>query len=167
MTRNTRIVLASRPTGEVKPENFRVETTELPALADGQILTRNLFLSLDPYMRPRMTEMNSYTPPFELGATLTGGAVAEVIDSKNPRYQNGDHIIGMLGWEQHSLSDGRLLRKLDPKAAPLTAHLGILGMPGYTANSSGAFSVFCRLVCTASGPSLRERAPFPPAIVSM
>lgn len=133
MTRNTRIVLASRPTGEVTSGNFRLETAELPALADGQILTRNLLLSLDPYMRPRMTEMNSYTPPFELGATLTGGAVAEVIDSKNPRYQRGDHIIGMLGWEQHSVSDGRLLRKLDPKAAPLTAHLGILGMPGYTA----------------------------------
>ena len=133
MTGNARIVLASRPSGNVTLQNFRVETVALPALADGQILTRNLLLSLDPYMRPRMSELRSYTPPFELGAVLTGGVVAEVIDSKNPRYQPGEHVMGMLGWEQHSLSDGRALRKLDPGAAPLAAHLGVLGMPGYTA----------------------------------
>ena len=133
MTGNSRIVLASRPSGNVTLHNFRAETVTLPALADGQILTRNLLLSLDPYMRPRMSELRSYTPPFELGAVLTGGVVAEVIDSKNPRYQPGDHVMGMLGWEQHSLSDGRALRKLDPNAAPLAAHLGVLGMPGYTA----------------------------------
>ncbi len=133
MPQNTRIVLASRPQGDVKPENFRRETAAAATPADGHVLVRVIYLSLDPYMRPRMTEMNSYTPPFELGQALTGGAVAEVIESKSDRFRPGDIVMGMFGWEQYSTADARGLRKLDPKAAPLVANLGVLGMPGYTA----------------------------------
>jgi NADPH-dependent curcumin reductase CurA len=97
------------------------------------VLVRVIYLSLDPYMRPRMTEMNSYTPPFELNQPLTGGAVAEVVESKSDRFRAGDIVIGMFGWEQYSIADARLLRKLDANAAPLIANLGVLGMPGYTA----------------------------------
>lgn len=133
MTQNTRIVLASRPQGDVQAQNFRRETVAAATPGDGQVLVRVIYLSLDPYMRPRMTELNSYTPPFELDQPLTGGAVAEVIASKSDRFRAGDIVMGMLGWEQYSLADARLLRKLDPKAAPLVANLGVLGMPGYTA----------------------------------
>ncbi|MGE0153372.1 MAG: NADP-dependent oxidoreductase [Reyranellaceae bacterium] len=133
MTQNIRIVLASRPQGEVQPQNFRRESVVRAAPGDGQVLVRVVYLSLDPYMRPRMTEMNSYTPPFALDQPLTGGAVAEVIESKSERFRPGDIVMGMFGWEQYSVADARLLRKLDAKAAPLVAHLGVLGMPGYTA----------------------------------
>jgi NADPH-dependent curcumin reductase CurA len=133
MTQNNRIVLASRPQGDVQPENFRRETVTAATPAEGHVLVRVIYLSLDPYMRPRMTEMNSYTPPFELGQALTGGAVAEVIESKSDRFRPGDIVMGMFGWEQYSVADARVLRKLDPKAAPLVANLGVLGMPGYTA----------------------------------
>lgn len=133
MPQNTRIVLASRPQAEVMPENFRRETVASAAPADGQVLVRVIYLSLDPYMRPRMTEMNSYTPPFELNQPLTGGAIAEVVESRSDRFRTGDIVIGMFGWEQYSIADARLLRKIDAKAAPLIANLGVLGMPGYTA----------------------------------
>jgi len=132
-TQNIRIVLASRPQGEVSPQNFRRETAAVASPGEGQVLVRVVYLSLDPYMRPRMTEMNSYTPPFEIDRPLTGGAVAEVIESKSDRFRPGDVVIGMFGWEQYSIADARGLRKLDPAAAPLVAHLGLLGMPGYTA----------------------------------
>jgi NADPH-dependent curcumin reductase CurA len=133
MPQNNRIVLASRPQGDVQPENFRRDSVQAASPADGQVLVRVIYLSLDPYMRPRMTEMNSYTPPFELNQPLTGGAVAEVVESKSDRFRTGDIVMGMFGWEQYSIADARLLRKLDPKAAPLIANLGVLGMPGYTA----------------------------------
>ena len=132
-TQNTRIVLASRPQGDVRPENFRRETAAAGEPADGQVLVRVVYLSLDPYMRPRMTEMNSYTPPFELDQPLTGGAVAEVVTSRSDRFRAGDIVIGMFGWEQYSIADARGLRKIEAAAAPLVAHLGLLGMPGYTA----------------------------------
>lgn len=132
-TQNIRIVLASRPQGEVSPQNFRRETAAVASPGEGQVLVRVIYLSLDPYMRPRMTEMNSYTPPFEIDRPLTGGAVAEVVESKSERFRPGDVVIGMFGWEQYSIADARGLRKLDPAAAPLVANLGLLGMPGYTA----------------------------------
>jgi NADPH-dependent curcumin reductase CurA len=133
MPQNNRIVLASRPQGDVQPENFRSDSVASAVPGDGQVLVRVIYLSLDPYMRPRMTEMNSYTPPFELNQPLTGGAVAEVIESKSDRFRAGDIVIGMFGWEQYSIADARLLRKIDARAAPLIANLGVLGMPGYTA----------------------------------
>ena len=91
MTQANQIVLAKRPTGDVTADCFREETVTLPALADGQLLVRGRFLSLDPYMRPRMTEMRSYTPPFELGQPLTGGSVGEVVESRNPEVRQGRH----------------------------------------------------------------------------
>ena len=133
MTDSTQIVLAKRPAGDVTADCFRQETTNLPDLADGQILVRSHFLSLDPYMRPRMTELNSYTPPFELEKPLTAGSVGEVVESRNPRYARGDTVIGMLNWATHTVHDGKGLRKIDPALAPLSAHLGVLGMPSFTA----------------------------------
>ena len=133
MTEATQIVLAKRPAGDVTIDCFRQESVTLPALAEGQVLIRSRFLSLDPYMRPRMTELRSYTPPFELDKPLTGGSVGEVVESKNPRYAKGDTVMGMLNWASHTVHDGKGLRKIDPVDAPLSAHLGVLGMPAFTA----------------------------------
>jgi len=133
MTETLQIVLDKRPSGDVTPDCFREERLDLPPAGDGQVLVRSLCLSLDPYMRPRMTELRSYTPPFELGKPLTGGSVGEVVETKNPRFAKGDIVIGMLNWATHTLHDGKGLRKIDPSAAPLSAHLGVLGMPSFTA----------------------------------
>ena len=133
MTEATQIVLAKRPSGDVTADCFREETVALPALSDGQLLVRGRFLSLDPYMRPRMTEMRSYTPPFALGQPLTGGSVGEVVDSKNPKFAKGDLVIGMLNWATHTVHDGKGLRKIEAGGVPLSAYLGVLGMPAFTA----------------------------------
>lgn len=133
MTDAVQIVLCKRPTGEVTADCFRQESVNLPLPGDGQVLIRSRFLSLDPYMRPRMTELRSYTPPFELDKPLTGGSVGEVVASNNPRFAQGDTVIGMLNWATHTLHDGKGLRKIDPAMAPLSAHLGVLGMPSFTA----------------------------------
>jgi hypothetical protein len=133
MTDARQIVLAKRPQGDVTADCFRSEAVTLPALGEGQILVRSRFLSLDPYMRPRMTELRSYTPAFELDKPLTGGSVGEVVESRNPRYAKGDIVTGMLNWATHTLHDGRGLRKIDATGVPLSAHLGVLGMPSFTA----------------------------------
>ena len=133
MTQVQQIVLAKRPVGDVTLDCFREESANLAEPADGQILVRSRFLSLDPYMRPRMTELRSYTPPFELGKPLTGGSVGEVLESRNPRFAKGDVVIGMLNWATHTLHDGKGLRKIEPDTVPLPAHLGVLGMPSFTA----------------------------------
>ena len=133
MTDAVQIVLAKRPAGDVTADCFRRETIKLPALADGQVLIRSRFLSLDPYMRPRMTETRSYVPPFELDKPLTGGSVGEVIESRNERYAKGDVVMGLLDWATHTVHDGKGLRKIDPNLAALSAHLGVLGMPSFTA----------------------------------
>src|SRR5215467_3738755 len=113
MTQASQIVLAKRPTGDVTPDCFREESVTLPAPADGQLLVRGRFLSLDPYMRPRMTETRSYVPPFALDAPLTGGSVGEVVESKNPKFAKGDTVIGMLNWASHTVHDGKGLRKIE------------------------------------------------------
>ncbi|MBY0239333.1 MAG: NADP-dependent oxidoreductase [Burkholderiaceae bacterium] len=128
-----RIVLASRPRGEVRPENFRLETHEIPAITDGQLLVRNHYLSLDPYMRGRMSEAKSYAAPQSLDETMIGGTVGEVIASHHPGFAVGDCVAGMFGWSEIGVSDGTLLRKVDPKVIPLSAYLGAVGMPGMTA----------------------------------
>jgi NADPH-dependent curcumin reductase len=133
MTDAVQIVLAKRPAGDVTADCCREEKVSLPAPAEGEVLVRSRFLSLDPYMRPRMTELRSYTPPFELDKPLTGGSVGEVVESKNPRFAKGDTVIGLLNWASHTLHDGKGLRKIDAAAAPLSAHLGVLGMPSFTA----------------------------------
>lgn len=128
-----RIVLASRPQGKPTAENFRVEEAELPAIEQGQLLLRVLYLSLDPYMRGRMNDSKSYAAPVGIGEVMVGGTVAEVLQSRHPDYAEGDVVSSYSGWQTHAVSDGRDLRKLDPRAAPLSTALGVLGMPGFTA----------------------------------
>ncbi len=133
MTDVTQIVLAKRPVGDVTPDCFREEKATLPALNDGELLIVSHYLSLDPYMRPRMSELRSYVPPFEIDRPLTGGSVGEVVESSNPKFAKGDTVIGLLNWATHTVHDGKGLRKIDPTAAPLAANLGVLGMPSFTA----------------------------------
>jgi leukotriene B4 12-hydroxydehydrogenase/15-oxo-prostaglandin 13-reductase len=130
---NQRIVLASRPEGWVTPENFRLEKSPLPPLQDGGVLVKNLWLSLDPYMRGRMNEGKSYAAKQEIGEVMIGGTVGEVVDSRNPKFAVGDKVLGMLGWQQYGVSDGKGLSKIDASRAPMSAYLGVLGMPGVTA----------------------------------
>src|SRR6478736_5685622 len=133
MSQGKRIVLASRPVGEPKPSDFRFEDFPVPTPGPGQVLLRTLWLSLDPYMRGRMSEAPSYAAPVGIGKTMVGGTVSEVIASNNPDFAAGDVVLAPTGWQTHAVSDGKGLRKIDPKLAPLSTALGILGMPGMTA----------------------------------
>ena len=128
-----RIVLASRPQGAVAASDFRLETHPVPDIGDGQVLVRNHFLSLDPYMRMRMTDAKSYADPQPLGEVMTGGTAGEVIASRHPKFSVGDKVVGMLGWTEVGVSDGSLLKKVDTSHIPLSAYLGAVGMPGMTA----------------------------------
>lgn len=130
---NRRIVLGSRPDGPVSLANFRLETVPLPPIADGQVLVRNRWLSLDPYMRGRMNEGRSYTAPQPLGQTMGGGTAGEVIESRHPGFAVGDQVVGYLGWQLYGVSDGKGLVKVDTTKIPLSAYLGPVGMPGVTA----------------------------------
>lgn len=133
LTLNQRIVLASRPVGAPTPENFRLEREALPDLADGQILLKTQYLSLDPYMRGRMSDAPSYAAPVEIGEVMTGGAVSRVERSLNPKFHEGDLVVGATGWQSHSISDGRNIIPV-PKGLPSPSMaLGVLGMPGMTA----------------------------------
>lgn len=133
MTTYKRIVLASRPKGEVSSENFRLEEVPVPTIKDGEVLIRNHYLSLDPYMRMRMEDVKSYAAPQPIGETMIGGTVGEIVASKNPKYAVGDKVQGMMGWSEMGVSDGTMLRKLDTTHIPLSAYLGAVGMPGMTA----------------------------------
>ena len=135
-TLNQQILLASRPAGEPTAANFRLVETPLPALADGQVLVRNHFLSLDPYMRGRMNDAKSYAMPQPLDAVMGGGTVGEVIESRHPAFAAGDKVVGMGGWQQYSVVDGGaagMMRKVSDAQIPLSAYLGAVGMPGVTA----------------------------------
>ena len=132
-TKNTRIVLARRPKGAPVAEDFRLETVDMPEPADGQMLLKTLFLSLDPYMRGRMSDAKSYAKPVAIDDVMEGGTVSEVVSSKHPDFRPGDVVLSFSGWQAYALSDGTALRKLDPKAAPVSTALGVLGMPGFTA----------------------------------
>lgn len=129
------IVLASRPEGRPTPANFRLEQVPLPSPAEGEVLLKVLYLSLDPYMRGRMSAAKSYSAPVEIGQAMEGGTVAEVVESRHPGFKAGDIVLSHSGWQSHALAKGEALRKLDPAAAPLTTALGVLGMPGFTAYS--------------------------------
>ncbi|OGB23862.1 MAG: NADP-dependent oxidoreductase [Burkholderiales bacterium RIFCSPLOWO2_02_FULL_57_36] len=133
MTTYQRMVLASRPKGAVTPDNFRLEAAEVPAIKDGEVLVRNHYLSLDPYMRMRMEDVKSYAAPQAIGEVMIGGTVGEIVESKNPKFAVGDKVNGMLGWTEMAVSDGVLLRKVDTTHVPLSAYLGAVGMPGMTA----------------------------------
>ncbi|MGV7206432.1 NADP-dependent oxidoreductase [Oxalobacteraceae bacterium A2-2] len=128
-----RIVLASRPRGPVLPSNFRLETVDIPLVAEGQVLVRNHYLSLDPYMRGRMSNAQSYAARQELDQTMIGGTVGRVVESRHPDFAVGDYVNGMLGWAEMGLADGAQLRKLDAGRIPLPAFLGTVGMPGMAA----------------------------------
>jgi len=130
---NRRIVLASRPSGWVTADNFRLESQPLPALVEGQLRVRNLWLSLDPYMRGRMNEGRSYAAAQPLNETMIGGTAGEVVESRHPKFAIGDEVVGMLGWQEYGISDGAQLKKVDTRQVPLSAYLGPVGMPGATA----------------------------------
>ncbi|OMQ24469.1 NADP-dependent oxidoreductase [Serratia oryzae] len=130
---NRRFVLASRPHGEPVAENFRLETVEIPQPAVGQLLLRTLYLSLDPYMRGRMSDAPSYAAPVQIGQVMVGGTVSRVVSSQHPDFKTGDWVLGYEGWQEYALSDGQGLRNLGTKLNHPSRLLGVLGMPGFTA----------------------------------
>ena len=135
-TMNQRLVLASRPTGKPTATNFRLEQVPLPALADGEVLVRHHYLSLDPYMRARMSDGKSYAQPQPLDAVMIGGTVGEVVESRHSGFRAGDPVVGMGGWQQYSVvaaAQPGALRKVDTTHVPIAAYLGAVGMPGVTA----------------------------------
>src|SRR3954454_24263086 len=128
-----RIVLASRPVGEPKPSDFRLEEFPVSQPGPGELLLRTRFLSLDPYMRGRMSDAPSYAKPVGIGEVMEGGTVNEVVASNNDKFAIGDIVLAHTGWQTHAISNGAGLRKLDPSSAPISTALGVLGMPGMTA----------------------------------
>jgi NADPH-dependent curcumin reductase CurA len=132
---NRQILLASRPQGEPSAENFKLVETPVAPLADGQVLVRHHFLSLDPYMRGRMSDAKSYAAPQPLNEVMIGGTVGEVVESKNAHFKAGDKVVGMGGWQEYAVvgADQRgALQKVDTTHVPLSAYLGAVGMPGVT-----------------------------------
>ncbi len=127
------IVLNSRPVGAPTPGNFRLRESPMPAPAEGEVLLRTLYLSLDPYMRGRMSDAKSYATPVALGDVMVGGTVSRVQVSRHPDFKEGDLVLGFSGWQDHALSDGSGLSKLDAQMKSPSLALGVLGMPGFTA----------------------------------
>src|SRR5437762_7964068 len=127
--KNRQILLASRPSGEPTPDNFRLVEVEVPRPGPGQMLLRTVYLSLDPYMRGRMNAGPSYARPVEVGEVMEGRAVCEVVESRLPGYEPGDIVFAPAGWQEHALSDGKQVRKIDPTLGPISYALGVLGMP--------------------------------------
>ena len=133
---NRQILLDNRPQGEATTSNFRLVSVQTPELGEGQVLVRHHYLSLDPYMRGRMNDGKSYAQPQPLGEVMIGGTVGEVLQSRHPRFQPGDAVVGMGGWQEYSVVDADqpgLLRKVDTTHVPLSYYLGAVGMPGVTA----------------------------------
>ncbi|MGW3999725.1 NADP-dependent oxidoreductase [Amycolatopsis sp. NPDC004772] len=133
MTTATEIRLASRPEGVPTHDNFEIVDTEVPTPGDGQILVRNLVMSVDPAMRGRMKDVKSYAPPFQVGEVMSGGAVGEVVESNVDDVKVGDHVLHQAGWRTHAVLDAGRYVKVDGATAPLSTYLGVLGMPGLTA----------------------------------
>jgi NADPH-dependent curcumin reductase CurA len=133
MTKGLDIRLAKRPNGWPTEENFEIVQAEVPRPAPGQVLVRNLLMSVDPYMRGRMDDVQSYAPPFQVGEPLEGGAVGEVVESTVDDIQPGDTVLHGLGWREYAVLDAHHVVKVDPSVAPLGAYLGVLGMTGLTA----------------------------------
>jgi NADPH-dependent curcumin reductase CurA len=129
--RNNRVLLASRPSGWVSEANFRIEEAPLPQPEHGEVLVRNLWLSLDPYMRGRMSDAKSYVKGVELGEVMVGQTVGEVVASKHEKFKEGDKVLTQLGWQLYGTT--REAMRVDEKRAPLSCYLGVLGMPGMTA----------------------------------
>src|SRR5215204_7012966 len=130
---NLQVLLRRRPQGEPTPEDFEVREAPAPEPAEGEVLVRARWLSLDPYMRGRMSDAKSYAKPVGIGEVMTGGIVGEVVRSNDTKFAPGDLALGMGGWQEYAVLDGKELRKVDPAAAPPSTALGVLGMPGMTA----------------------------------
>src|SRR5215813_254231 len=131
--KNQQIVLASRPSGSPTAETFKFADVDVPKPADSEVLVRTLYLSVDPYMRGRMSDRKSYVPPYAVGEPINGGVVAEVVESNSPAFEPSDIVTGYLPWQLYSVATERDLRKVDRNFAPISTALGVLGMPGLTA----------------------------------
>lgn len=132
MLTNRSIYLVSRPKRMPNDSNFQMIESKVRSIEDGEVLVKTLYLSVDPYMRGRMSDQKSYVPPFKLNEVLTGGVVGKVIESKDSSFQVGDHIVGNLGWQDYSIAKGSWLKHI-PSKVPLTTALGVVGMTGLTA----------------------------------
>lgn len=132
-TVNRQITLAARPVGFPKVSDFHLGYSPVPSPSAGEVLVRSVYLSLDPYMRGRMNDADSYGRPVAIGEVMIGGAVAIVVESAHPEFRSGDAVEGMLGWQEYAVAQGHELRKIDPSLAPISTALGVLGMPGLTA----------------------------------
>src|SRR5262252_960922 len=130
---NRQFVLAARPVGMPRESDFTLTESPVPSLGDGQILLRTLFLSVDPYMRSRITGVRTYADPVDIGQRMIGGTVGQVVESRNAKFRPGELYEGYWGWQEYAGSGGEKLRKLDPALAPVSTALGVLGMPGMTA----------------------------------
>jgi NADPH-dependent curcumin reductase len=128
---NKRVLLASRPAGWVSEDNFRIESAPVPTPAEGEVLVKNLWLSLDPYMRGRMSEAKSYVKGVDIGEVMVGQTVGEVVESRNPAFRKGDKVLTQLGWQLYGCS--KEVNRIEDAKAPLSYYLGLLGMPGMTA----------------------------------
>ena len=136
MPRNQQILLDNRPQGEAVASNFKLVATDTPALQEGQVLVRNHYLSLDPYMRGRMNDAKSYAQPQPLGEVMQGGTAGEVVESRSPKFAVGDKVVGFGGWQEYTVVDASQpgsLKKVDTTHVPLSHYLGAVGMPGVTA----------------------------------
>jgi len=131
--RTTQVQLARRPEGEPGDDTYAFVEVDLPPLSMGQVLLRVVYLSLDPYMRGRMSAAESYAAPVDIGDVMVGGTVCEVLESRHDDFAPGELVLSYSGWQTHAVTDGSRLRKLDPSAAPVSTALGVLGMPGFTA----------------------------------
>jgi NADPH-dependent curcumin reductase CurA len=133
VARSREIRLAARPRGAPVLTDFELAEVDLPEPGEGEVLVRNAFVSVDPYMRGRMNDSRSYVPPFALGEPLTGGAVGEVVASRDERWQAGDWVVHDLGWRELAIVESHRVRRVDPRQSPVSTALGVLGMPGLTA----------------------------------
>ena len=131
--KNTQILLAARPSGWVKETDFKIVESDIPVPGPGEMLVRNLYLSLDPYMRGRMDDVKSYATNVQVGDVMVGGTVGEVVESNGSPFQTGDVVVGALGWQEYAISNGAGMSKVDAKIIPPSAYLGVVGMPGVTA----------------------------------
>jgi NADPH-dependent curcumin reductase CurA len=130
---NRQFVLASRPVGLPEESNFKMVETPIAPLNDGEFLARAMYLSVDPYMRGRISGAKSYAAPVEVGGLMVGGGVARVVESKNEKFAVGDIVDVYMGWQEYVVSNGKGIRKLDPAIAPVSTALGVLGITGLTA----------------------------------
>jgi len=131
--KNLQVLLARRPVGRAQESDFRVAESEIPRIGEGEFLVRNHFLSLDPYMRGRMSDAKSYARPVEVGAVMTGETAGVVVESRHPDYKPGDKVVVHRGWQLYSVSNGEAARRIEDDRIPLSAYLGVAGMPGETA----------------------------------